>query len=306
MVCTSDHTGAILALIIKGIKGEQHKLMMFNPEKKAPILTVNKAGNTDLEFNMNSHLRPFNQIFICQTEANDQVTAKQLNFDPNGESGEDSLALPPITFTGAQRGFPKDCWCVDQEDKTEDSIPFIMTICKSSTDEYLNADCVVSERLEKEGSNPFKIHMYSAKIKCQEIDVNYPCLVSNIGLSLVTIQSLTNPHTVATFNLEQQGMDFICFADYQNNADIGFKDKRDANTAESIPFNETADNIAFLTRKRGLEDDGSEKEYFDILLNVLSVDSYSRPMKFLLYTTQYDAYMGEGMSDDTIQKCIVS
>ena len=101
-------------------------------------------------------------------------------------------------------------------------------------------------------------------------------------------------------------MDFICFADYQNNADIGFKDKRDANTAEVIPFNETADNIAFLTRKRGVDEDGVEKEYFDILLNILSIDSYSRPMKFLLYTTKYDAYMGEGMSDDVIQKCIVS
>jgi hypothetical protein len=165
MMCTSDHTGSILALIIKGIKGEQHKVVMFNPEKKGPLSTVNRAGNTDLEFNMNSHLRPFAQIFICQTEANDMVTAKRLNFDPNGDSGEDNLALPPITFTGAQRGFAKDCWCVEREE--EGSIPYIMTICKSSTDEFLNADCAVSERIEdKEGSNPFKTVLFSAKLKC--------------------------------------------------------------------------------------------------------------------------------------------
>ena len=115
------------------------------------------------------------------------MTAKQLNFDPNGESGEDNIGLPPISFTGAQRGFGKDCWCVEREENM-DAIPFIMTLCKSSTDEYLNADCAVSEKIEdKEGANAFKTVLYSAKIKCQEIDVNYPCLVSNIGLSLVTI-----------------------------------------------------------------------------------------------------------------------
>ena len=37
-----------------------------------------------------------------------------------------------------------------------------------------------------------------------------------------------------------------------------------------------------------------------MLLNVLSIDSYSSPMRFELYTTEYEACMDEGMSDDSI------
>ena len=37
LVITSDCDLMILALIIKGLKGEQHKVIMFNPEKKGPL-----------------------------------------------------------------------------------------------------------------------------------------------------------------------------------------------------------------------------------------------------------------------------
>lgn len=60
-----------------------------------------------------------------------------------------------------------------------------------------------------------------------------------------------------------------------------------------MPFTETDDKIAFITRK------GS-----DVLLNVLSIDSYSSPMRFELNTTHYEACMDEGMGDDSIQNCI--
>ena len=53
---------------------------MFDDKKPEPSI-VNRAGNTDLEFNMNSHIRPKTQIFIVQTESNDSVTAKQLEFE---------------------------------------------------------------------------------------------------------------------------------------------------------------------------------------------------------------------------------
>jgi hypothetical protein len=39
-----------------------------------------------------------------------------------------------------------------------------------------------------------------------------------------------------------------------------------------------------------------------MLLNVLSVDSYSSPMRFELYTTIFEACMEEGMGDDSIQR----
>lgn len=43
-----------------------------------------------------------------------------------------------------------------------------------------------------------------------------------------------------------------------------------------------------------------------MLLNVLSIDSYSSPMKFELFTTDYEACMDEGMSDDLIQRCVAT
>ena len=50
--------------------------MTFNVTKREPLLISSRAGNTELEFNMNSHIRALNQIFICQTEPNGSVTAK--------------------------------------------------------------------------------------------------------------------------------------------------------------------------------------------------------------------------------------
>lgn len=64
-------------------------------------------------------------------------------------------------------------------------------------------------------------------MKAQDIDLNYPCLVSNIGLSRIMIQSITNPNQVSSFKIDEQEMDFLCFVDYQSLNDIGFKDQRD-------------------------------------------------------------------------------
>ena len=44
--------------------------------------------------------------------------------------------------------------------------------------------------------------------------MNYPCLVSNIGLSRIMIQSITNPNQVSSFKIDDQDMDFLCFVDY--------------------------------------------------------------------------------------------
>ena len=168
---------------------------------------------------MNSHVRDLTQVFVVSTEPNGQSTAKQLNFDE-----EENMKFPPIIFTAPERGYPKDCWIVEIVEES-DTIMAAMTICKSSTDEYLNADCVVP--IENDNTGIMRTQNFSAKLKAQMIDVNYPCLVSNIGLTRVMIQSLTCPDQVASFKLDELGMDFICFADYQNMNDIGFKDKRD-------------------------------------------------------------------------------
>lgn len=54
---TSDCDVLVQCLIVKGILGEQHKVFMFNPELEKEIDVSNRAGDTDLEFNMNAHIR---------------------------------------------------------------------------------------------------------------------------------------------------------------------------------------------------------------------------------------------------------
>jgi len=70
----------MLCLIVKGVKGEQHRVFMFNVDKKDPTTEGSRAGNTELEFNMNSHIRQYSQIFIVETLPNGDATAKQLSF----------------------------------------------------------------------------------------------------------------------------------------------------------------------------------------------------------------------------------
>ena len=125
------------------------------------------------------------------------------------------------------------------------------------------------------------------------------------------IQSLTCPKEVNTFNLDAEKMEFICFADYRKLEDIGFKDNRDPAQAELVPYDECGDKIAFVTRcfkEEEDEDDDDvglcEPKEGEMFLNVLSIDSYSSPMRFELYTTNYEAAMEEGVSDDAIQKCV--
>jgi hypothetical protein len=103
----------------------------------------------------------------------------------------------------------------------------VFTLCKSSTDEQLNSGCTHSKGVEGESGPYYKLTTHDSQLKAQEVDLNYPCLVSNIGLSRIMIQSMTNPNQVNSFKLDEQNVDFICFADYQSVNDIGFKDTRD-------------------------------------------------------------------------------
>ena len=63
-------------MIIEGIQGEQHVVNTFNPSKRGPSVNQSRASNLMLEYNMNSHIRNFEQIFICETAPNGDVTAK--------------------------------------------------------------------------------------------------------------------------------------------------------------------------------------------------------------------------------------
>lgn len=66
----------VVTLIIKGVLGEQHRVNTFKTAKRSPTDVSLRAGNIDLQFNMNSHIRNIAQIFICETAPNGDVIAK--------------------------------------------------------------------------------------------------------------------------------------------------------------------------------------------------------------------------------------
>jgi len=167
---------------------------------------------------MNSHIRNHNQIFIIQTEKNGHASAKKLNLDREDSSEEDKpFGFPPIVFTKPEKGYAKDCWLtkIDEKDGSDEVEKsgmqyYVQTICKSATDEFLNAECLYptlpekSKDNDKSEKNKMKTLHYSTKIKAQEIYLSYPCLVSNIGLSRIMIQSFTCPNQVFSLSLNEE------------------------------------------------------------------------------------------------------
>ena len=111
---------------------------------------------------MNSHLRPYNQIFIVQTEPNDFVTAKQLDF--KASAMEDEAKLPTIKFEHAKHGFAKDCWIIKKKDNEEEP-QCIITVCKSSVDDYINVDCLVTIEKPRTVGQAWVTQLNRTKIK---------------------------------------------------------------------------------------------------------------------------------------------
>lgn len=117
--------------------------------------------------------------------------------------------MPVITIKDAEKEKAKDCWIFEDED---DQV-FILSLCKSSNDEYLNASST-SYMPDEDNEDKFLLKTIESKVVAQQIDISYPCVVSNIGQSRVVFQCLSNPDQIATFNLDDQKMDFLAFAQY--------------------------------------------------------------------------------------------
>jgi len=109
----------------------------------------------------------------------------------------------------------------------DESKPVLSTLCKSSTDDFLQCeslDCSAMEDGDDKDVRKMIQNQKGAKIKSQEIDMHYPFLVYNVGLRRIKVQSMATPDIVATFELFDR--DFIAFVEYRTFADIGLKDKR--------------------------------------------------------------------------------
>ena len=205
--------------------------------------------------------------------------------------------MPTVTLKNASKDLNKDVWVMAGNAENENEIT-VNTICKSSTDDFLQCESLDCTAFIEEGTPESlkKLKQKGSKIRSQEVDMNYPCLVYNVGLRKIKVQSAATPDTVATFNLFDR--DFLCFAQYKDFTDIGLVDKRSNIDKESIPFEETGPKIAFLTRNKS----GPEGEVY---LNILHVDPYASPMKFELWTTEYEAEMSGGIRDDCIYNAFV-
>ena len=84
------------------------------------------------------------------------MTAKQLEFDK--DERDDEVKMPIISFTRPQRGFVKDCWVQFDKEKDANEEFDIFTICRSSTDEYINS----SVNRAKLHENAYKITVETA------------------------------------------------------------------------------------------------------------------------------------------------
>ena len=185
---TSDCDVLVQCLVVKGILGEQHKMFIFNPEKMNEIEVSNRAGDTDLEFNMNSHIRKFWRIFLIQTESNGAVTAKQLDFDPLGTSGEEKANdVPPINFTAPRKGSVKDCWVLGGKDSDE-KWRKVMTISMSTAGNFIASDCIIPlNDPDLEQGEKFDLERRALKIEAQEVHLSHPCVASNIGNNVIMV-----------------------------------------------------------------------------------------------------------------------
>ena len=150
----------------------------------------------------------------------------------------------------------KDCWInqiADEKDgenseEGDDTIESAFQIIgKSSTDEYLNCSSVnLKDFNHLDPDSIKKLETISTKLKGQEIQMQFPCVVSNVGTRRINVQSIAQPNVHAQFALHDA--DFIAFANYNTLQQIGFNDNRKRQEKNTIPFNETGEHIAFLTR----------------------------------------------------------
>jgi hypothetical protein len=115
--------------------------------------------------------------------------------------------LPTIILQNADVNFAKDCW-VEQGHNGE--IEAILTIAKSSTDEYLNVSSIDLSHYDPNNTHK-KLKVSSSKMKGQELMMAYPCVASNIGCRLINIQSIAQPDIHCQLQLSS---DFLCFTNY--------------------------------------------------------------------------------------------
>ena len=190
-----------LTIIYNGKKGEQHAVIQFdknyNEEKQTnePCKLAKRLASKKLEFSSDAHLRECNHNFIIQTESNDKCTAKNLTFD--------NSYAPTMELKNATRGLMKDVWVYRTDDEGE--IYNFNSFCMSSVDDSLHVSAM---KIDAEAEEKNLTQLFG-KIKSQKFTLDFPCLVYNVSLNEIKIQSTIAPEVCTTLNLI--GRDFLSF-----------------------------------------------------------------------------------------------
>ena len=117
--------------------------------------------------------------------------------------------MPAVYLKNASKDLRKDVWIIEGNAENDEEVT-LHSICKSSTDDFLQCEALDCSGFELTPESLKKLTQKSSKIRSQEIDVNFPCLVYNIGLRQIKVQSTIDPDVCATFNLFDR--DFLAFA----------------------------------------------------------------------------------------------
>ena len=89
------------------------------------------------------------------------------------------------------------------------------------------------------------------------------------------------------------------FVDFRTIDDICLQDER-MNIFDDTPFNQLSTRIAFLTRVEPVCKESDCKG--DIIINLLEVDPYSKPMECKWHKSRFEACMKGGVRDDQMIK----
>ena len=130
--------------------------------------------------------------------------------------------------------------------------------------------------------------------------MDFPCLIYNVGLNKIMIQSTIAPDVCTSLELE--GRDFLSFVRFNSFADIGLLDKRRPVQKNNVPFEQVGTKIAFIARD--WHGRNSDEEWGEVYLNVLIVDPFTQKVELL--ETGYEADMNGGIVDDYIYSAYIT
>ena len=128
-----------------------------------------------------------------------------------------------MELKNSTKGLFKDVWIYKLEDDSNYDMYNLNAFNMCAVDDSLHTSAGRIRYDENVGEIKNLGQNYG-KIKTQKYTLDFPCLVYNVSLNEIKIQSTIEPDICTTLHLE--GRDFLTFVNFDSFADIGLKDKR--------------------------------------------------------------------------------